>query len=507
MDHAMSRRIVQHLRTTPRGATDLSAWPASVADLPAGELLRHIDAVGLADAGSLMASLSPTALATVVVEAAWQDGPAGSELQATVLVDWLEVWLEEGEDFAAERLAALDDDFLTLCFADLLEIEDLEIGGLQRCGEEDDDGQWYEVAERLVFDRFQVGVRGSDGGDVLRSALVAWWDHEPDRLLWLLGRISAEDGALGSPMRAAYLRHDMAAAREQARERQGYVAMSAARAFLAMASVGELSALLSMEAYDPESARHLRRGQPDAGRQTSQPLDHAEAADLDRQLVVVDGRSSRLQERLREQAAQDPVGVERAAAELAYLANVLLAGVVDRLVSRDPQDARDHVMAICNLGLEVIEHAGGSVTPGREPGLIRPFLVAWRILGDLPWQVVTAFDRAFAAPTTQDALSAGDWRYRQAEESLDDLRAAVRGGRFDAAREAVMLLSLTFDTNACRAAIHLLAALPAFPCLLEGGDHLAGRPIARRDDLAAVARLLSRIQVKNGGRKDYPREL
>jgi hypothetical protein len=81
-------------------------------------------------------------------------------------------------------------------------------------------------------------------------------------------------------------------------------------------------------------------------------------------------------------------------------------------------------------------------------------------------------------------------------ESLDDLREAVDRSQFDAARESLALLSLACQTDACRAASHLLGRPPRFSALLEGGDRHAARWIRSLADLERVAELLTGLGPK-----------
>jgi hypothetical protein len=201
-------------------------------------------------------------------------------------------------------------------------------------------------------------------------------------------------------------------------------------------------------------------------------------------------RATRLEQRLLALAQEDPAALDGSAAELAYLANVLQATPA---AATRGTEARLLAMAVANLGMELLEARGRTIVPGREPGLIQPFLLGWRALVELPGQLLRALEEGLAAPAVEERLAARPWLQADIEQSVDDLRRAVRSEDHAAGREALALLSLVFDPAACRAAGHLLAVPPAFPVALAGGPGEAARPLRTRDELHAVYRLLQTI--------------
>jgi hypothetical protein len=509
-----------------RRLADHPALPVVIAALPPRALARLVASTGPDGAGAFMAHAPVGLLMDALAAAAWKSGPAGPQFDVDVFVDWLEIWLGEGEAFAGERLAALDDEFLALGFGELLRVEDADVTAFSR--EPDDPGELLHPGDGvLLLHRFLVSARRDDEWDIAAGALLALDERDPDRVLALLARLTLDDSRLDGETRADMLHADAVAAREVREEREGFVPAAAARAFLGLARALPLAELVNTGRYDAETARHLSRidrtppapaGVPvvDAGQETFAPGTGpapAGAGDpwaLLAQAGVIDqptpagllpapggGTLLALHQRLAALAESAPDDFAAAAAELAYLANVVLAarGASGHRTGLD--EARELAFATCNAGLELLARRDVEVTPGVEPGLVRPFLVAFRVLEELPAQVVRAFERAYAAPRTRRGLAVRQWLDRLADESLDDLRAAVREQRFHAAREALGLLSLAFDTQICRAAGHLLDEWPAFPGILEGGDHLARRWIRSGADLDRLAAALDNVAPKH----------
>lgn len=528
----------QRLRQAVATVRDHPGLPTLIPSLPPGILVRLYDVVGLHDAGALMALTPPALLNQALEEAVWSETDTRSRFDTDALVDWLEVWNAEGEGFVADQLAALDEDMLALCFSELVHVQDSHATAFCR-DPEAHDGDFDGAADQRVddamellepgpftetFDRFLVAPRQDDEWDVVRDALLALWIHHPERLRALLTRLTPDSSAGAGTSARQVLHDDVSGAREHRRERAGFVPVSAARGFLALAATMPVADLIAMTSYDPESGRALRRltapgagttptpTPPAADAATSGAEAAAAAPDLWSALAaagVIDAASPAgllggpasptpaplLRQYLDDLAASDSAALEHTAAELAYLANVVLAGVTLHGDRREAQ-ARELAYATASLGIELLEARGHTVRLGEPPGLIRPFLLAWRTLNELPRRIAEAFESALAAPTMDDHLASRHWLRAQTEEALDDLQSAVRTRRLDAAREAVGLLSLAFATDACRAIVHLLGQPPRFPALLDGGHKDDARWIQSRRDLERVRSVLAHLQPK-----------
>ncbi len=106
--------------------TDNPALPAFVRTLQAPVLKRLIDHVGLHDAGDLIALTSTEQLREIFEVSLWESLEPGQaeRLQPEKFLDWLDVMLEVGPAFAAQRLIELGDAFVVLNFAPLIKVID-----------------------------------------------------------------------------------------------------------------------------------------------------------------------------------------------------------------------------------------------------------------------------------------------------------------------------------------------------------------------------------------------
>ncbi|MEQ8860344.1 MAG: DUF6178 family protein [Pseudomonadales bacterium] len=514
-----------------RRLTNHPALADIVPTLAPRTLARLFDTVGLHDAGPLMAITPAPLLARALDEAVWVEHATGTAFDPDAFVDWLEVWLEEGDAFTVDRLQALDEDMLALVLRPLLAVDDSTVGGFERSPAEEDGMGTAETGSNLpslTVGPFTVTAALEDEWDVVSRALTAFAEHAYDLLLMLLARLCMDDsrleGEAGSRGHAA----DAAGAREQRRERAGFVPRASAQAFLAEVRSLTSSAIVALEAYDPETARHLSRLQNSppatdrepsggaeeaphqcddgrtglaAGQPAARSAADAEIWSLLEQAGVVekqppagllaapDAPACLLQQRLDPLAAVAPGALAGPGSELAYLANVLLA--VDVLPEESGEDAaRDLAFATVNLGLELLEARGETADLEAPPGLVRAFMLAWHTLLGMPRAVARAVDTGIAAPRTVAWLGSRAWLREQIDESQQDLHRAVRDGDTEAAREALALLSLALDTDACRGAAHLLGPMPRFPCALEGGAKEDARWFRSIADLERVAVLL-----------------
>lgn len=527
----MSRRTDLTRSAAIRALLDHPTLAATLRSLPPRALARLYDTVGVRDAGELMAMAPPALLARALDEAVWKEQADRARFDPDVLVDWLEVWLDEGEAFAAERLLALDEAFLALCVGAVVTVRDSTVDGFHRWAYDDGDvadpwgAQPHPGDGMAVIERFVVAADREDEWDVVEPALNALWRHAPDTLLRLLERLTADDSRIdGEAFRPRFL-SDAAGARDDRRERAGFVPLAAARAFLGQAHALTVAELVAMSDYDAETARHLRRlgGNPPADVAAADPgpsadgraQSHTLPADVWRLLraagvtddpvpagLLLGPGSERLtlRSRLDALAETDPDMLAKAASELAYLANVLLAVDVPATGGSESErevHAREIAFATTSLGMELLEGSyHRTVHPGRPPGLVPSFLLAWRTLAGLPGRVVQAFEHALAAPDTVRFLGARAWLRTELEAAVRDLAAAVRDDRFETAREAVGVLSLAFHTDTCRALSCLLDVPPRFSGLLEGASKDSSRWIRSIADLEQLARLVNSLRTK-----------
>jgi len=385
--------------------------------------------------------------------------------------------------------------------------------------------EWPDEGER--FGPFDVRVLRVQYLDVARATVHALWAQAPQRLLRLLGRMSHATGEPATHRSWATTALDVEFERQSFREAQGYVSAAGARAFLAYAAGLTFEQVHAIAEYDVETCRHLARIGIQAGVASpvhepradpeheassaaeSEPISSAgeslgalrallEEAELlepvCEQLRLAGPKHSSeptLTVQLRRLAAEDPASFHERARELAYLANVLKAGVCVQDEVLSDEHAKDAAFAVCNLGAELAP-ASDDYLQG-EPGLIRVFLFGWCVLRLIPQRAVAALRDA--------AGDLGSWLRDEANVGLGDLQVAVAAANWADAREAAVFLSIAFDTAICRAIGPLLDEIPRYSLLLEGARRPdEARWIASKADLDRIAALLANVAPKRPAR-------
>lgn len=237
---ATTRGLVSALLAEP----DL---PARVREMPPAQLARVVARVGLEDASELVALATAEQLLVVLDEDAWRSPAPGEDdrFDPARFVTWLEVLVEAGDAVVADKLAGLPEDLLVLALhARLLVVP------MARLADEIAEAEDGELADKALsdhlheeLDEVMVVAREPDGWDAVLAALLALDRDHHDLLGRVLDRCAAmaeaeidEAGGLYTVLSAeASLAEDVAGDREDRRAKEGHVAPSAARSFLALA--------------------------------------------------------------------------------------------------------------------------------------------------------------------------------------------------------------------------------------------------------------------------------
>jgi hypothetical protein len=512
---------------------DSPALPALVQSLKACDLAQLCGRIGIADATHIMALAPAERLVQALDASVWKTPrPGVSEVfDANELVDWICAWLDIGDTFTAERLAAVPDEDLTLYLSQVATVTTGAMWGFERSTEIEDLDRIYAPSyDEKAYGPYVVSSRRDEDWETLRDALDAMWSDAPQRLVYLLSQLSGDESMRAPQENRESSNDDVAAARESSRERRGYVTASGARAFLALAR-GPVEELAASSEYDLETRRYLSRlsaefhGVADghtsgAAQEFAPDADGIEigasatpAAELrrvtalhaaleeagllepppQRLLLAHEATSTRLPilKLLQALADEAPEKFEARGRELAYLCSVLIAGIALDGAVLGPDQARSAALATCNLALELLRSQGERVEIDGEPGLVRLFLVGLSVLRGLPGSVGEAFERSLEALRRPSTEPLHEWLVEQAEVSVADLRDAVAKGDFEAAREATMALCFVFEPHACRAVVPMLDELPRL-----GTDTGAATWIDSLAALASAAELLRGIGEK-----------
>jgi hypothetical protein len=342
---------------------DTPDLPERIRALPGPALGKLIADVGLEDAGELVALASSEQLAQILDEDLWHSPRPGEDerFDAARFLLWLEIMFEAGERFVAERLSELPQDLLTLAIHRhvlVLPLEDLR----RELSAGDDEAEAAEKAfENCLseeLDDYQLIWRGGDGWDEVWSALLALDRDHHVMLVALLERCASlsrehidDNGGLYAVLSAEeMLEADLQAERDDRRAAQGYVAPSAAKAFLRLAALKMSDTPFSE--HDPVTRADFRNLSPAA----AQAARASSGNGLRLGAAGAPGPAEPLLIRaLRSLAEADPTTFATRSEELAYLSNVLLAAHdVDGGRLR-PYDAVALAIATVSRGLELAE--------------------------------------------------------------------------------------------------------------------------------------------------------
>ena len=403
---------------TGRLLTTLLDSPALVQQLrtlPAPAVHNLVRRVGMEDAGELLALLTVNQLTLLLDDVLWRAHAPGADESFSLrrFVTWLEVMLEAGDTFVADRLAELSEDLLTLAisrFALVFDLVEVEAEASAR-----DEGELVEKAlDSSLYqeiDSYLLIARHHDGWDALVTALVALDERHSDVLdrvlhrCWRSAHEQLDDaGGLYALLTAEdVLEVDAAAEREDRRAALGYVSPASARAFLGLAR--QSFDAQERGSDDAITRAYFRNLDADRARQHQQwgskvgdapPIAGLLEAALSEPLVSSPAdatgtaeTAATLRPLLEELAQTEPERHARAIEELAYLANVLVAGDPSSGRPWRAAEAAEHVMHVCECGLVELaaRDAGGSpchpsVATIRRWGLVAAFRAGWTAAAD-----------------------------------------------------------------------------------------------------------------------------
>ncbi len=543
-------------RTTPRDRDTVEHRLARLLDGPhlarvvpllAPETLhRLVLHRGLEACGELVTAATPAQLTALLDLDLWHgERPGGDErFDVDRFGEWLEVLVEVGEEAAARTVAALDESVVVAGLCRYVRVFDP--GTFEPVAQSDD-----EAVERSDLMNSEGGTEGLEcevGGYLVRGRRTDAWDavvalltaldtahHRAFQALMqgcrrLSNSLAEVDGLEDLLSASEQHLYDVALERERRRSRLGYATPADARAFLALArqpheGIGPVAAAYFRAMDDDEmdgapgrapAAAPAPGPRPDTaeaiagsphGEDAAAPLDSvlallAEADVLPQRarapLEAADGapRSPKLallRRGIEYVLRHDEAAYVRRTRELAFLANVLVAGCSLRSRPFTPQEASDAAASICNLGLETWRPGregadldadrGADLTAEMPPeeflvdhDLVAAFAAGWSVLhrevslfaADQLLATLAGLRGAGGRPPTRvDAATRRG--LRTLERELARQRAA---GTPWHAREYADVLA-TLDRAAWRSVVGLLGECPVLPAALTAA--LGGR--------------------------------
>lgn len=370
-------------------------------------LRRLVEHVGLEDAGEVVALATTEQLERVLDEDLWRAASAGAdeELDPERFGLWLEVLLEAGEEVAIAKLRAMDEDLLALGLSRNVTVIDVDaMAQRMSSGSRDDDDDLVEKALEsalsIELEEFRVMARVHAHFDAIAGVLAALDRDDHALLRRLLERCAAatearaeDEGLYEVLTEAESLAEDVAGARADRREAEGYVAPADARAFLALARQTAPDALLAETKPDPITRAHLRALRPAPPRPAPSPRVEAFLRELAQGGVLpkrarpllleanAAARHTAFDRAMAELRAHDPVAFGARLAELAYLVNVLVAGAAFDGRAFRPAEAAELAALLCAVGLARDPKADLA----KDGAAVRLFRVGWRVAARDAW--------------------------------------------------------------------------------------------------------------------------
>lgn len=488
--------------------------PALVPELSAPGLQALVEHLGREDAQLLLVHASAEQITDLIESDAWVRPDTGLEEQfcAATMLEWIELWRDLGVDYLTRRLREMGSELLARTLDDYVVVVDSQEVGVSG---------WADT-----LGRFCVMPKNDDQWQDVWQIIADVWSEDQEFVEEALAYVCQRRSLTIEKTyitRNENLAPDVDAARDRHRRERGYITPQSATAFLNHARRESLATLIMEQAYDPFTRTQLRRLEatlPEAGADphTTGALDSLLADIEQRQRLRLtapvsqgDWQSDFLAAQLRRLSQASPRELVQRERELLYLTNVVLEGLPAISHKADEHDAMHCVRQCCNLGLLhclfntawASEDEMLSELLEQEPGLIRLFLIGFRLSLEVRDRSLAAFCAALASDRAQRALhdepelrhTIAQWLARHA---TGDAIAALTPKQVGQMLDSLLLVT---DHEASEALRHLVLALPRFPLALCSDTRnrsiyvsQQARLIATLADLKAIALFLQDLE-------------
>jgi hypothetical protein len=387
-------RLLQRVLESP-------ALVGAVRELPPPALAKLIDSIGLESAGELVALATTSQLERVFDEDLWRSDTVGEDphFDPERFATWLEVLLEAGEAAVVRRLCELPLDFVVLAVQRSIFVFDKDRLEMQLA----DDPEELEAIDKALdshpceeWEELMLVARDPRTWDSVLTALLALDRDHHSLLRRILDRCADacaehidDNGGLYNVLSSdELLEVDEGRERDERRGAEGYVAPSDARSFLALAR----QAPAETHERDAVTRAYFRELDRKAAERRKEPPAPA-TADLLRLLAETSGAETETPRKTARKVApptatlpaaprhgQDPVEPASGALapaqgtsllaralgelagadaeihaerldELAYLANVLVAGAPNQGRQYRPIEALETAASVCDEAL------------------------------------------------------------------------------------------------------------------------------------------------------------
>ena len=476
---------------------DSESLPALVEQMTPVALEHLVTDLGIEDAGALVVHATETQLVHLLDVTVWSGARPGSPETLSVenLLRWLAVWQDAG--VTADKLYELGADFCALAFSRLVVVADTDLSARV-------DDEFTQVIGEYV-----LRSRVDDEWDVVQTALIALWDDFPDFAESIFARLAFRHSILGvgEDDTARMLDADASHEHERRRESAGYVTSVLAGSFLRRAAGADLDALADEDSYDLQTSEYFRRRDSERAASeeeaaAAEASAEAQDGDMDEEL---DALEAELEAYEQQQAAAprllagpenvrarqpirtalselqpDDDALQQRLDELAYLANLLMAGALRNGERIAEAVAAEIAMATCNLGGSYLlwiefgdegDVSGYQEVLATDAGLVRLFRIGWHLLSRVPLQTVGRLQRLIADADIRAGLASRPMVLEEVDALISDgeLLEQVRNHDYDEAKETVRLLTILLEPGAVVALCELVDSTPRLARSLEEG--------------------------------------
>ena len=341
------------------------------------QLQRVISAYRLEDCGELVAQATPAQLSRVFDLDLWRPARPGLDerFDAERFGIWIEVMVEAGADRAAEQLSQIPIGQLIAGFAHHARVFDIAaIAAYETTDGERIESRAVDDAPARDVGGYHVVPRREDAWDAIVAVLLSLDAHHRrrfDELMSALRSLSDSnrelDGLDVLLESGEQMMFDAGTARQERRTKQGFASPADARAFLKMSrnvqpgavpppnplarayfrAVDSSPALDERDAPKTETDNDVMELLTEAGVVPQQAPQGLLTGAHDQS----SGRLAEMHRYMRRVFERSPAAYEERHADLAYLANVLIAGCSIQSRPFTAKEASDAVAAVCNLGL------------------------------------------------------------------------------------------------------------------------------------------------------------
>jgi hypothetical protein len=451
---------------------DSSSLAQIVPQLPPETLHQLIQHRGLDACGDLVLAATPAQLTSLLDLDLWPRPQPGRDEQFDVerFGEWLDVLVDSGESEAARIVAALDRPLVILGLSRYLRVFDP--GTFEPTAQSDDEAM--DRNEMMSSETTTNVPQCEIGGYLLRARRFDAWDaiialltaletthaecfHALMRGCRLLSNSTPEFGGFDGPMMAPEQHlFDVAVDREERRAQQGFATSADARAFIQMARQHAPHEPIAINPIAAAYFREVAEIPAQTWTMTRPPGNLLEPGDDSDQSARLP-ELRRLMEYVRD---HDETAYLARSRELAFLANVLVAGCSVQSRTFTPQEASDAAACVCNLGLECWR---GEALPDEffvDHDLVMAFESGWSAL----YRDVSVFVADRLASTLAD-LQCADTDQRLALAVLRRTLARYRETPW-LARGATDVLA-RLDPTAWISVVGLLDECPVIPATLN----------------------------------------